>query len=577
MKTRLSTSLLSFASIFFVTVLFGAKPIQATVLFEADLPSEMKWSKLTDVGTLIVAGSEYLTHVDHESGATLWRRDDLGTLAPFNVRAVPNSPYLVVSEQVSKIPPKARLQVLDFMTGETLWDTGSQIGNNLAGFPLPGGTEVVFVREISGAKGVKPGTYLSKLRLSDGREIWRTRIGAVGALPKHPMNDSGFLPVMDLSGHPEPVVNENTFILPAGDLWAFDLVTGAEKWRVKLKAGRPNLKNTYARPLLIGDSVIATGKGRLVSLNLETGAEEWSTKLSKAALAEVVPAGNDYVVRMGGTFSTGKKLVQQKPFGLAVVSRDGELRWQWKKAKQSITNVAYVPDANLIAVADKKSLYGFTLDGNGKPSFTKKLSFKRKMGKAEVAAKSLGAVGGFLGGGLAGAAKSVGGGDRSDPPLDITSYDNRLVVRGQFHVLAYDVGRSATDWSVEFAPPGINSFALMAMGAVTATASLGNAAGAWGSSSYATQSGFQQSTANINNAYQNMASKRYAQSERSQDVSFFLTQEDKVRKLVGLNLASGQELGEIVMREKEPQFTVDTRSGTVYYFPEGRRIRAVSY
>ena len=577
MGLRPTLGLTPVLGIFFLTIICGLPSAHSAVQFETALPDKVKWSKVSPVGTVLVGGNGYLAHVENETGEVLWQRDDLGHLAPFNVRVIAETPYVVISEQVSKIPPKAQMQVLDFVTGETLWNTGPQIGSNLAGYPLPGGEEVIFVREISGAKGIKPGTYLSKFSLADGAETWSTRIGNVGVLPKHPMNDSGFIPAMDLSGHPEPLFLEGRLILAAGDIWAFNLETGENIWRYKLKAGNPVLKNTYAQPVVDGDVLVATGRDRLVALNISTGEELWSAKLGKAALPEVVVTDSHYLVRMGGTFSNGKKLIQQKPFGVAAVSKSGSLDWRWKKAKQSITNMAYVPAAGIVAVADKQSLHGFELAGSGKPVFSKKLSFKRKMGKAEVAAKSLGAVGGFLGGGLAGAARSVGGGDRSDPPLDISAYGDSLVIRGQFHVLAYDVNKGDTDWSVQFAPPGINSFALMAMGAVTATASLGNAAQSWSSTSFATRSSLQSSTANINNAYQNMASKRFAQSQRAQDIGFFLTQDDKQRKLVGLDLQTGNEIGEIEMPEKEPQFSVDTLSSTVYYFPGGNRIRAVSY
>ena len=563
--------------IFFLTIICGMPQVLGAVQFETELPGKMKWSKISPVGTVLVGGSGYLANIENETGKVLWQRDDLGHLAPFNVRVIAETPYVVVSEQVSKIPPKAQMQVLDFVTGETLWNTGALIGSNLAGYPLPGGVEVIFVREISGAKGIKPGTYLSKFSLADGVEVWSTRIGNVGVLPKHPMNDSGFIPAMDLSGHPEPLVADGKFILAAGDLWAFNLETGEQLWRYKLKAGNAALKNTYAQPVIDGGVLVVTGRDRLVAVNLDSGEELWSAKLGKAPLPEVIVTDSHYLVRMGGTFSNGKKLIQQKPFGVAAVSKSGAIDWRWKKAKQSITNIAYLDDAGMVAVADKQTLYGFDVSGEGKPKFSKKLSFKRKMGKAEVAAKSLGAVGGFLGGGLAGAARSVGGGDRSDPPLDVSAYGDSLVVRGQFHVLAYDVIGGDTDWSVQFAPPGVNSFALMAMGAVTATASLGNAAQSWGSTSFATRSSLQSSTANINNAYQNMASKRFAQSQRAQDLSFFLTQDGKTRKLIGLDLQTGSELGEIEMSEKEPQFSVDALSSTVYYFPGGNRIRAVSY
>ncbi len=566
---------LTFISFFVLALIGHAQPAIAAPQFSTNLPGEMRWSQLTDIGTLLVGGKGYLTHVDTESGEPLWSRTDLGHLAPFNVRPVAGSPYLVISEQVGKIPPKSRLQMLDVMTGETLWDTGQTLGNNLAGFPIPQKQLVLFVRDITGVKGKKPGAYLSALQMASGDLIWETRIGAVSSLPTHAMNDSGFIPALDLSGHPDPIVHEDQFILIAHDIRSFDLNSGALNWHYKLKGSHPQLKRTYAQPIVDENRLVATSKDSIVALSLASGQELWRQKISKAPLPQIISTDSHYLVRLGGTFSNGKKLIQQKPFGVAAITKEGKLDWQWKKGKHSITNL--VEHENRVAAADKQRLYVFDINGKGKPAVTRKLEFKRKMGKAEVAAKSLGAVGGFLSGGLAGAAKGVGGGDRSDPPLDITKVGDQIVVRGQHHVLAYNMTSDATPWSVQFAPPGMNPFALMAMGAVTAGASLGNASGVWGSSSYATRNAFASSTTQINKAYQDAASRRFAQSERAGTLAFFLTQEKGAKKLVGLDLASGETVGAIAMNEKSPHFMVDQDAGRVFYFPGKREVQSISY
>ena len=187
----------------------------------------------------------------------------------------------------------------------------------------------------------------------------------------------------------------------------------------------------------------------------------------------------------------------------------------------------------------RTTLYGLELNASKATIVTKeKLEFKRKMGTADVAAKGLGAVGGFLSGGLAGSAKSMSGGDRSDPPLDISQYDKQLVVRGQYHVLAYNIDSRSTAWSVEFAPPGVNGLALVAMGAVTAGVSYMNATQARSTTSASTANAFASNSANLNNAFQDMTSERSAASERDSEVAFFLTKEEDDRYLVGLDRQS---------------------------------------
>jgi len=558
--------------------MFAATSFAQDPVFDYELPDEMKWSKVTPVGSLIVGGKKYLAHYQAD-GEKLWVRDDMTNLAQFSVRVVPGLPYVVVSELISKIPLKSSLQVLDLMTGETIWDTGETLGSNLGGFAMPETNSVVFVRDISGDKDLKAGTYISKYNLATGDVFWQTRIGSIGTLKRHNIDDNGFISGQDLSGHPAPIVTDDRFLLFGGDIYSFDLETGGLQWHYKLKAGHPSLKRTYARPILDGEILYAAGPKKVVALNVADGTEIWTAKISKGAVPQLDLADGLLVGRYGGTFSDGKKFAQLKPFGAFVLNAsDGSKKWEWKKAKDSITNLVVAPAANRVAFADKKTLYGMELNAS-KAVFANKetLEFKRKMGTADVAAKGLGAVGGFLSGGLAGSASSLGGGDRSDPPLDVSLYGNTVVVRGQFHVLGYDIDNQTTAWSVAFAPPGVNGLALVAMSAVTVGASYGNAIGARSSSSFSTANAYAGSTADINKAFQGLVSSRYAASESDASVGFFLTVEDDDRFLVGLDMQSGERVGAIPMKEKEPNFMVDAIAGRVYYFADNARIAAYDF
>jgi outer membrane protein assembly factor BamB len=545
----------------------------SNVVWRQPLAEEVKWSQLTSTGTLIVAGKRSLVHVDTGSGKSLWRRDDLGALAPFNVRLVPGLPYVVISEHVGKLPPKSQLTVLDFETGETIWETGITIGSNLGGYPIPERALAIFVREITGAKGIKPGTYVSAHKLETGEEIWSLRIGGVGALPLHASDDSGFLSNRDLGGHPSPLLVGDYFILPAGDLYAFDIAKGEQVWRFKLKGGHPSLKRTYASPVLADGVLYATGKNRVYALSPVTGEELWSAKIGNAAMPQLEIVGDLLVGRLGGTFSDGKKLTQLKPFGAFVLQRDdGATRWIWKKGKNSITNFEVMTSRAEVVLADKSKLYALDLNAEKKPKvvYELKLEFKRSMGAADVAAKSLGAVGGFLGGGLAGAAKGLGGGsDRSDPPLEVDRLGDLLIVRGESHVLAHDLATRRNTWSIEFAPPGMNSFALIAMGAVTATAALGQLARPTSMYGSTMDNSVLGSITRMTGAFERAVGERFAASEESERLAFFLTNQEQGLELVGINLRDGSEVGSIPMADKEPQFMVDAIGRRVYYFNTG--------
>ena len=437
-----------------MVMILGGMQVQASeIAWSKDLQDEIGWSRLTFAGTLLVASETQLAHVD-AAGNLLWLRDDLAKLAQFNVNDISGTPFLIISERLGNIPPKSRLQVLNLSSGETLWDTGSFSGSGLGAYPVVEKNLLVYIADMAGAK---PGTYVFGYDLTSGEEHWRTKIGGVGSLPTHASDLGGFIPSPDLNGHPPPIVTDDTIILAVGNLIALRLDDGSEVWRAKLKASVPNLKNTYAQPVLDAGTLYAAGRKSIYALDVATGAEQWKVKIGNAPMPQLQLLDGKLVGRLGGTFSNGKDLVQKKPFGAFVVDTDsGKLQWKWTKAKDSVTNLEILPEPGLIVLADKNKLYALNLNAEKKPEvvFVEPLEFKRKMGSADVAAKGIGAAGGFLSGGLAGGFKGLGGGgDRGDPPLDVSVIGDRAVVRAQYHVLAFNLTGLSTDWSIELAPP----------------------------------------------------------------------------------------------------------------------------
>lgn len=563
-----------------LTLIPGFCAFATELAWQQPLGEENNWSRVTYAGTLLVASDNQLAHYDPTAGKLLWVRRDLGKLAQFNVRDVSGTPFLVINQQVGTVPPKNRLQVLNISSGESLWDTGVVAGTALGGYPVPDKNLLVVAANLQGGNGTKAGIYLVGVNLSTGEEKWRTRLGSNGSLPVHTSEESGFIPVQDFSGHPQPLITDDTFLLVASNLIAVDINTGVEKWRFKLKASVNNLKRTYAQPLLVDGILYAVSRNSLYAIDFTTGEEVWKAKIGNAAMPQLEMVNNMIVGRMGGSFSNGKDIVQQKPFGAFVVNTtSGKLAWKWTKAKDSLTNLKVLPEQGLIMLADKKKLYALDLNAVKKARvvYDEKLEFKRKMGSADIAAKGIGAVGGFLGGGLAGGFKSLGGGsDRGDPPLDIEIYGDQLIIRAQYHVLAHNISERSTDWSIEFAPPGMSPFALIAMGAVTTAVAVGSAGptratGGWQGRSMLN------STLAISNSFEAAVSNRYAAAEKGKNVAFFLTKEEGGMLLIGIDLANGQEVGRIPLSEKEPQFMVDAIGSRVYHFKDKTELLAYDF
>jgi len=242
----------------FIVFLCFSTAQASTLAWQIELAEENSWSRVTFAGTLLVASEKDLSHFDPQTGELLWQREDLTKLAQFSVRDVAGSPFLVISKRIGNVPPKSRLQVLNITTGETLWDTGELAGTGLGVFAVPDRDLLIYVADLQ-AKDA--GNYVVGYSLATGEERWRTKLGRMGILPTHRSDISGFIPTMDLNGHPPPL-----FV---------DVSAGALVWKwTKAKNSVTNIRVDAERGL-----VLLADKKKLYGLDLN------ASKKGKVAFA----------------------------------------------------------------------------------------------------------------------------------------------------------------------------------------------------------------------------------------------------------------------------------------------------
>jgi outer membrane protein assembly factor BamB len=556
-----------------LSLLSGLCVSAAELAWQQTLDEENTWSRLTFAGTLLVASENQLAHFDPSTGDVMWQRDDMQRLAQFDVRDVSGTSFLVVNRHLSSRPRRSRLHLLELGSGEDLWDTGDIAGYVLGSYPVPRKNLLVSALSLQRSGDDKSGIYLVGYSLRNGEEQWRTRVGGKNSLRTHRSEASS---IEDFSGHPQPVVSGDTLILVTDDLIAVNVSSGQIVWHFDLNASVNDVKQTYAQPLLSDGVLYAVSKSYLHAIDATSGVERWKVKIGSAAMPQLELSDNLIVGRMGGTFSTGRDLVRKSPFGaFAVDVTNGELAWRWTKARDSVTNIRVMKERGLVMLADKDTLYALDLNATrkGKVVYEEELEFKRKLGAADVAAKGISTLGGLLSGRV-----DLGkGSDRGDPPLDIETYGDQLIVRAQYHVLAHNTVERKTDWSIEFAPPGLHPLALVAMGAVAAyiVADSANSADAYGAGS-SNQWSFDSNLA-MSSGFEAAVAARYTAAEKSRNLAFFLTKREDGIVLAGIDLLNGIVVGEIPMAEKKPHFMVDAIGSRVYYFREKSELLAYDF
>lgn len=559
-------------------------------LWTAKLKEKPTWHELTDLGTLLVGTKGAVQSYDPDSGELLWTRADLDKTSEFNVREVFGAPYLLCNHSRGMGGSKVKLMTIDYLTGETVWETEEFLGQYLAAYPVPSHGIAVFVLNSWEGSKDEQGMLFRAHDLLTGELKWQTKFGKANAVPLHIADGSGkFAPRLDLSGYHDPIIEGDIAYLGLRGVDAIDLTTGEIKWTQEFKPGAKDFKRTYAPIRIDGDRLYAAGGGSVYVFNKTDGSVIWeSDRISSyaglfkardnAIVSQVEVVDGKVFIRFGGNFSNGQTVVLREPLGVAAFdATTGEEVFKFAKPKEGITNLLVLPENHLVLFADAQSLYGLSTEGaTVTEKFEHKIEFKRKMGGGDVAKIGLGALGG-----LSGLAKGAMSSSKSrlDVPVAIIERDQHIVVMGKQTLMGYDPVAQDFKWSTYYAAPG-NALSDSLMFAVTALAATAGNAQVASASSYSS-SQYSNGVNNIHSAldrYNKVAGKRAAATQASQDYSYVLTNVKEGRKkgvgLMGISLDTGEGDKQLLLKDKKPEYLVDEALDRLFYFKGGKQLIA---
>lgn len=557
----------------------------ATPAWRTQLPAPAQWHRLTGIGTLLVGTGEGLLSLDPDNGKLLWQRKDLSNRSQFDVREIDGMPVIVVTAEGKA---NAGLTAVNFVTGETAWQSPAATGRSLGLFPVADMNLVVQFTLAGKDSPDGAGVYIRGLQASDGKELWRTRFrDGKQPLQLHAAatgTKAGSR--QDLSGHQEPLVAAGVMYVPFDGMAAVDLGSGRVLWDHRFQTADKDYRRAYPAPVLDGDVVLAGGRdGVLYALDSGSGDVRWQSPRVKSGLvSELVATADTVYARVGGNFYSEKagRFTLDAPVGvLAINKADGVQRWAYLGAKDGITNLVYDPARKLLAFADAYSLIGLQSGPGTRPieSFKVPIEFKRKISGGELTATGIKLASGFLGGGLAGALQGglsgSGDKDRLDVPVAMQAWQGgQLLVRGQQHLLMFDPAARRIAWSTYYPAPGTSGFALAAMAALTMVATAAETSAQ--AQNYA--AGLGQGVVGAWGGLDNLASRRYSASKDAGRYTYVLTEVDEGgRKGVGImavDMATGAPATQILLGDKEPDYRVDDIVGRLYYFKGDRDVSA---
>ncbi len=568
-----------------------AAPLHAVEkLWSAKLKEKPAWHQLTDLGTLLVGTKGAVQSYDPDTGALLWTRDDLDKTSPFNLREVVGAPYLLCNHSRGLGGTKIKLLTIDYLSGETVWETEEIMGQYLAAYPISSHGIAIFVLNSFEGSRDEQGMLLRAHDLLTGELKWQTRYGKANEVQLHLADGSGkFSPRMDLSGYHDPVVEGDIAYLGFRGVDALDLTTGQIKWTREFKPGAKDFKRTYAPIRIDGERLYAAGGGSVFAINKTDGSIIWeSDRISSyaglfkardnAIVSQVEPVNGKVFIRFGGNFSNGQTVMLREPLGVAAFdAATGDEAFKFTKPKEGITNLMVLPENGIVLFADAKHLYGLDVSGaTVAEKFEIEIEFKRKMGGGDIAKIGLGALGGLSGLAKGAMAQSK---NRLDVPVAITRRDNHIVVMGQQHLMGFDAVAQDIRWSTYYAAPK-NVLGDTLMFAVTALAATAGNAQVAAAPSYSS-SQYSQGVNNIHSAldrYNKYAGKRKAASKSSGDYSYVLTNVEEGRKkgvgLMGISLETGEGDKQIILGEKQPEYLVDEALDRLFHFKGGKELVA---
>jgi len=556
-----------------------ATATQAASLWTHKPTTDIKWYRVTDVGSILIGSKSGLYTLDGANGQPIWTRNDLTGTEEFEVETIAGTPLLLVSDTSGTFSKGTKLYALDLLTGQNIWETDKLKGATVAVEPVYE-KDLVLLVTVPDNRANKAKPKISALRLTTGEMVWEAdypdNVDLYGI-----ERGSKYFPKFDLSGANEPLHDSDSVYFTYAGLHRYSLEDGKLLWGVKYDVTEGSIKRGNGQAIIDGEIIYTSAKGQLRAIDKQTGSIKWTSKDFGGAVAELKLFGDVIYGRLGGAFyDFGKReYVNKKPFGVAAVNRTtGATLWYYEGAKDSVTNMVVLPNENLVLLADAKNVIALDTSSTGKAkeAYKMKLEFKHNLGAAATAAK----VVKFGFGGLS--ALGSKGADTTDEPVALYRRENgTVVVQGKQHLLAFDPRSRNIAWSVKYEAPGVPGWQKIAMAGLTALAYT-SATAAAANSYYGTTQNRWANSQRINSlaAYEQFVSKRYSATKSSGNYVYVLTTvkegKEKGAGLIGVHMETGRGDRQIMFKDKEPDYQVDDAEGRVFNLRNSKELSAFS-
>jgi outer membrane protein assembly factor BamB len=348
-------------SLAFLAVLVLSFDLFAQQAWQANLDSKIAFYQSTDFGMILAGTEKSLYAIDAQTGSVIWCKKT-GRVNETAVTPVPSTDLVLLTRDLGS---KSRLEAVDILTGERLWES-DKVKGDVMQLTLDPELDLLAVVVVKGERGnfgsdFKRKPIVHMLRLSDGDEIWKREMdSSIEMMPaRFRDGDVDFT----LDNYRAPLIVDGRLFLFYEGATSYDAQTGKEKEREKFKVNEDGLALTEADPVFDETHVYISGRGRIRAVNRRNGEVDWKAD-DLGNCAEMFLVGTTLYARTGGQFTRLKdgEIVSKGPYGVSAIdTKNGNTKWRYKGADKGLTNLVFL-DQNTIAIADKDDV--IVLDSN---------------------------------------------------------------------------------------------------------------------------------------------------------------------------------------------------------------------
>ena len=335
---------------------FFVSTSNAQPVWQAGLDSQIRFYQTTDFGIVLAGSENSLYAFDGQTGERIWRKKTRG-LDETSITAVPTTDLILVSTDEGN---KSRVEAVDLLSGETLWQSDKVRGDvmQLAVEPSQDLLAVVLVKKAKGKIGeeFKRSPVIHVFQLSNGNELWKKELDSDVQMMPANFTENAEVPYTFDNYRPPLMLDGRLYLFYEGAT-SYDARTGKEGEREKFKINEGGLALTEADPVFDEKYLYTSGKGKIRAINRKNFKVEWEAK-DLGITPEMAIVGNVLYVRTGGQFTRIKdgETEEKGSFGVSAIdTKTGKTLWRYKGADKGLTNFTF-PNANTILIADKDDL-----------------------------------------------------------------------------------------------------------------------------------------------------------------------------------------------------------------------------